>query len=269
MDAKLKALKVPELKEILSKASIPPGNAKKQDLINKILANPPAIDVFHSLHPGTKSNVQQVPPPVNDDLLAPPEEVDWTVEESTPAVITAPLKPTSEHIQKQSPASPPRSKQLAAPAPAPAPAAPPPPVQSTSTETPTSIDEEAAKRKARAARFNIDYVEPKKSTQPRKKKEKISSVPPSDDTDKLKARAERFGTSITKTSTRKRAAPVEQVDPEEQERRRKRAERLRREQNALVLLSQKLVPESGQRPWNKLIPRNRSAGGNVQNGLDK
>jgi len=69
--------------------------------------------------------------------------------------------------------------------PAPVPAqtqttAPPPNVQSTSTETPTSIDEEVAKRKARAARFNIDYVEPKKSNQQRQKKEKISTVPPSE-----------------------------------------------------------------------------------------
>ncbi|OAX44163.1 hypothetical protein K503DRAFT_765316 [Rhizopogon vinicolor AM-OR11-026] len=223
MDSKLKSLKVPELKEILSKASIPPGNAKKQDLINKILANPPAIDIFHTLYPNTKPSVtKQAPPPPNDDLLAPPEEVDWTVEEATPVVTPTPTTP------KQPPASPPKSsstsKQPPATVPAPA-TAHPPSVQSTSTETPTSTDEEAAKRKARAARFNIDYVEPTKSSQQRQKKEKISTASPREDPIKLQSRAERFGTSTTKTTTRKRAAPVEQVDPEEQERRRKRAER--------------------------------------------
>ncbi|KAG2059235.1 hypothetical protein BDR06DRAFT_949891 [Suillus hirtellus] len=188
MDTKLRALKVQELKEILQKASIPPGNAKKQDLINKILANPPAIDVFHTLHP--PKNSKPVPPPDHDDLLAPPEEVDWTVEVSIPV----------------EPASPPKKSEQ--PPPSPAPAAPAPP---------TLVLSEEDKRKARAARFGTTYVEPIQQ-QPKKAT--------GENFDKLKARAERFGTVPSATKARgKRTAPVENVDPEEQERRRKRAER--------------------------------------------
>ena len=71
------------------------------------------------------------------------------------------------------------------PAPEPEPAAvPPPPVQSTSTKALTPIDdEEVAKRKARAARFNIDYVAPKESSPQRQRKEKISIVSSSDVSD--------------------------------------------------------------------------------------
>ncbi|KAG1735079.1 uncharacterized protein EDB91DRAFT_567836 [Suillus paluster] len=198
MESKLKALKVTELKEILQKASIPPGNAKKQDLINKIIANPSAIEVFHTLHPGKK------PVPADDDLLAPPEEIDWAVEEAIPVVPPSP--------PKQAPASPPKPKQPLSP---PVPVAEPP--------APAPADEESEKRKARAARFGTTLVDPK---QPSPQQPKKVKVPSGEDADKLKARAERFGmtTSVTKTSG-KRVAPIEQVDPEEQERRRKRAER--------------------------------------------
>ncbi|KAG1807624.1 uncharacterized protein BJ212DRAFT_1485477 [Suillus subaureus] len=199
MDTKLRALKVQELKEILSKASIPPGNAKKQDLINKILANPPAIDVFHTLHPGTKpKNSKPAPPPsTDDDLLAPPEEIDWTVEES----ITV------------EPASPPKESEQPLPSPAPAVAAPPAP----EPEPAPAVQSEEDKRKARAARFGTAYVEPVQ-----KQPKKAAGEKP----DILKARAERFGFVASVAKGRgKRTAPVENVDPEEQERRRKRAER--------------------------------------------
>ncbi|KAG1771853.1 hypothetical protein EDD22DRAFT_862828 [Suillus occidentalis] len=194
MDTKLKALKVSDLKEILSKASIPPGNAKKQDLINKIIANPSAVDVFHTLHPGTKpKNSKPAPlPSTDDDLLAPPEEIDWTVEES---------------ITVESASPPEKSEQVGPPLPSPAPAP---------AAAPTPIQSEEDKRKARAARFGMTYVEPI-SHQPKKA---------GDNSDLLKARAERFGIVAPVTKARgKRTAPVENVDPEEQERRRKRAER--------------------------------------------
>ncbi|KAG1866724.1 hypothetical protein F4604DRAFT_948746 [Suillus subluteus] len=194
MDTKLRALKVQELKEILSKASIPPGNAKKQDLINKILANPPAIDVFHTLHPGTKPKISKPAPPpsTDDDLLAPPEEIDWMVEES----ITV------------EPASPPKTSEQPLPSPVPAATALPAPAP--------AVQSEEDKRKARAARFGTTYVEPVQK-QPKKAGE---------NPDILKARTERFGTVAPVAKGRgKRTAPVENVDPEEQERRRKRAER--------------------------------------------
>ncbi|KAG2356495.1 hypothetical protein BDR07DRAFT_1613050 [Suillus spraguei] len=189
MDTKLKALKVQELKEILSKASIPPGNAKKQDLINKILANSSAIDVFHTLHPAAKPKNSKPVPPADDDLLAPPEEIDWTVEESIPV-------------------EPPKESEQPLPSPAPAAAAPPPP----------TVQSEEEKRKARAARFGMTYIEPiqqqtKKAVGEAKSRQTQGP-----------SRAVWTVAFVTKARG-KRTAPIENIDPEEQERRRKRAER--------------------------------------------
>lgn len=62
MDAKLKALKVVDLKDILAKAAVSvPAKANKQDLIARILASNPALDVYHDLH--------SPKPPHNDDLV--------------------------------------------------------------------------------------------------------------------------------------------------------------------------------------------------------
>lgn len=62
MDAKLKLLKVVDLKAVLAKAQVQvPAKANKSDLIAKIIASKSAIDVYNSLYP-------------SDDLLAPPEE---------------------------------------------------------------------------------------------------------------------------------------------------------------------------------------------------
>lgn len=62
MDAKLKALKVVDLKQILAKANVSvPAKATKADLISRIQASKPALDAYASIYP-------------QDDLLAPPEE---------------------------------------------------------------------------------------------------------------------------------------------------------------------------------------------------
>ena len=144
MDAKLKALKVVDLKHILSSASVSvPAKATKNDLIAKILGSKEALDAHAKLYPP-------------DDLLAPPEEyatrslliyiltfsrVDWNVDqpesavEATPAPAPPPAKPTST--------------SAAAPAPA------------TTTEAPADADPELEKRRQRAARFGIPLVEPK------------------------------------------------------------------------------------------------------------
>jgi hypothetical protein len=63
MEAKLKSLKVPELKDILLKAAEPPpAKAAKADLIARILASEKAVAAY---------NTKFAP---KDDLLAPPEE---------------------------------------------------------------------------------------------------------------------------------------------------------------------------------------------------
>lgn len=107
------------------------------------------------------------------------------------------------------------------------------------------------KRKQRAARFGIPLVEPK--AKPTSAATKIQKSTPSSEVrilysyqqadlksvisgqvpDKLRARADRFGIKspaaapkeTSPGSKRKRTAPVVEVDPEESERRRKRAER--------------------------------------------
>jgi hypothetical protein len=116
-----------------------------------------------------------------------------------------------------------------------------------------SADEELEKRKARAARFGIALVEsskPKTKSAPvlALKAAKATEVSPTcfptqpcddalqlQDPGKLRARTERFGagkleqtgaTTVAAVSSKKRdAAVLEEVDLDEQERRRKRAER--------------------------------------------
>jgi len=65
MEAKLKALKVVDLKQILSSANVSaPAKSTKNDLIAKILSSKQALDAYAKLHPP-------------DDLLAPPEEYEY------------------------------------------------------------------------------------------------------------------------------------------------------------------------------------------------
>ncbi|KAH7905625.1 hypothetical protein BJ138DRAFT_1130381 [Hygrophoropsis aurantiaca] len=258
MDAKLKSLKVVELRDILIKASAPAqAKANKQDLINKILATPTAIQIYHQQYPSPQSKKapSSAPAPlISDDLaspcpltlrptlthvalqLAPPEDVDWIVEEHDVSALTpipAPPQPTKPPSQSSSTvdtssipstivSGKPSSTQGSAP----------PPQDATSTDT---IDQELVRRKARAERFGIPLVEVKKSRQPQSKKTPQSQTSTNggatpDDPEKLDARAARFGVakSTNKPQSRsgqKRAAPAEEVDVEELERRKKRAER--------------------------------------------
>jgi SAP domain-containing ribonucleoprotein len=165
MDAKLKALKVVDLKSILATASVSvPAKATKSDLIARIQASKPALAAYATLYP-------------TDDLLTPPEEsvlthfsiffisvlihprIDWNADQSPPAT-----KPTTS-IPIPSP-----------PAPAttiPAPAVSPPVI----TSTPT-IDPELEKRRQRAARFGIPLVEaPVKTTKSKPTLSKPTNAP--------------------------------------------------------------------------------------------
>ncbi|KAF8828963.1 hypothetical protein HHX47_DHR3000689 [Lentinula edodes] len=252
MEAKLKSLKVVDLKQILTRASaVPAGKANKADLIAKIIATPAAVDAFNALHPSKPA------PHSHDDLLAPPEEyglplfnaahspdfpleisLDWTVDEVPPSksdeAASEPTTETPAPLAAELTTAPISAQDIA----------PEPQVANTAESTSYPADAELEKRKQRAARFGIPLVE----TQPRQRlataiKTNVTATQPSDDAEKIKARAERFGLKIAangKTgpskdnqtspgSKRKRGAvappPEVEVDLEELERRRKRAER--------------------------------------------
>ncbi|KAJ4468213.1 hypothetical protein J3R30DRAFT_3715142 [Lentinula aciculospora] len=236
MEAKLKSLKVVDLKQILTKGNVTlSGKANKADLIARIVASPVAIDAFNTLYPSEPALT------AHDDLLAPPEDLDWTVDEVSLPKID---EPATEPITKASVPSP------AEPTTTPASGLQ---LASTSNEssktdfTPESVsntaDFELAKRKRRAARFGIPLVVHKAKTKSTTAKNADVPAHPIENVDKIKARAERFGlkteangkvSSVKDTQTspgskRKRdaAAPLAEVevDPEELERRRKRAER--------------------------------------------
>jgi len=197
MESKLKALKVADLKEILKKASVSfPPKATKADLIAKVLAEPAAVNVYNALHNPTGATPQQ-------DAPSKPKSV---------------AKPNTSAINP--PVSPKKAQEHA---PAPNLGSTTTPVTDPAVAT-TPEDPELEKHKARATRFGIPLVEPKQPKPTDRKPKNQQQL--ADDGQKLKTRAERFGTAETKRqSARKRGAPEEPVDPEELERRRKRAER--------------------------------------------
>lgn len=192
MEPKLKALKVVDLKAILATASVSlPAKANKQDLINTILASQPALDAYNTLH--------DVPVQV-DHHKAPEKKAE------PPAPVKA--KPAE---------APPKEEPVAEPTVAPEPAA----VELTPAAV---VDPELEKRKLRAARFGIPLVESKPD------RKNASRRKQSDDPERIKSRAARFGitTKPTTSPPSKRKAPAtvtEEVDAEELARRQKRAER--------------------------------------------
>lgn len=232
MESKLKALKVVDLKEILSKAQVTvTGKANKSDLITKIIASPEATKVYEEQYgsPASKDAstepIQAVSKPTSGAASSKPTELSGQLPNRTEAKPTssAPLSTSAAALTSS-------AKPVADIAAAPA----QPNVADTAPEDP-----ELERRKARAARFGIPLVEPTlpKSVKTGQQRNVAadSSGAPLDDPAKLEARAKRFGLSVAEAKARttkedsglskgtKRSAPA--VDPEEEEKRRKRAER--------------------------------------------
>ncbi|KAI0958708.1 hypothetical protein AcV7_004443 [Taiwanofungus camphoratus] len=165
MESKLKALKVVALKDILAKASVSaPSKANKQDLINKILATPAAINVYNAQHASSKpvSAPRQTPSPPkpaplpaqNHQSLVPPKDAA----SATPTA-QAPEKPPASSPTRPVSAAPPATKATASTS---STAKDPSPRESPATDG--TEDEELEKRKARATRFGLPLVE---TTQPK------------------------------------------------------------------------------------------------------
>ncbi|CAE6459251.1 unnamed protein product, partial [Rhizoctonia solani] len=173
MEAKLKALKVADLKEILTKSSTPiPSKANKADLIAKILATPEALKLAggESAPAAEEAPVEAPAKPVDDDLLAPPDEFDWDGTNAKPdAGASAEAKPA-----ESTPAAEPTTAATTEPVvpteggaakPAEGDASTPAEGESKPEEGAAKpVDEELERRKARAARFGIPFVENPVST---------------------------------------------------------------------------------------------------------
>ncbi|KAG8773101.1 hypothetical protein FRC12_002721 [Ceratobasidium sp. 428] len=186
MEAKLKSLKVADLKDILTKSNTPIGSkANKADLIAKILATPAALELAGG-GGGSEAVTKTVEGGAgaggagDDDLLAPPDEFDWEGGDAKDAAAPA---PAAEAKAEPAPAT---EAVASTEAPEPGPATrtttdTAPEAEAVASETPQSAeDPELERRKARAARFGVPLVESAAPTPPKKKgpRAKGKSDPP-------------------------------------------------------------------------------------------
>ncbi|KAF8348090.1 hypothetical protein F5887DRAFT_952085 [Amanita rubescens] len=190
MDASLKSLKVADLKLILSTAGLSaPARATKADLISRIQASPQATTAIRSLHPNLL-------PPDSPPLVSDPQPPSPEPPHPAPAITDAP--PADSDLERRQL----RAERFGVP------------LQPT--------DPELEKRKKRAERFGIPLLEtskPKNAANVRvflSVYQRIYTDGGVQDADKLKAHAD---------PGKKRSATAETLDVEEQERRKKRAER--------------------------------------------
>ncbi|TFY76039.1 hypothetical protein EWM64_g7974 [Hericium alpestre] len=214
MESKLKALKVVDLRDILSRASVPvPAKATKADLISKILASPPALNAYTEKYSPPTPSVPKDAPSAPSERIEPkaPKNGNQILTEAATASFVPKDKPSSSTAQ------PPKKSSKASPT---------APSESASSSL-TAPDDDLEKRKRRAERFGIPLVEAKPAATTNRPTS-IKGV--LDDPKKLNARAQRFGITTSADPkgpdvSLKRPAPTDDIDPEELERRRKRAER--------------------------------------------
>ncbi|KAG9046252.1 hypothetical protein FS837_004778 [Tulasnella sp. UAMH 9824] len=218
---KLNKLKVADLKPILQKVGLP-VSGKKNELVDRILASKEAL--------AAAGLGDEPAPAAQEDMNA--DLPDLPAEEP----IVSNTVPTPAHV----------------PAPVAAVPAAEPPAAATTTTAPEApkLDDEAERRRKRAERFGIPFVDEKKKAAPPAKPasgagaSKASgakpaaapAAPASPEEDRLRKRAERFGLPVatagaasngrTKGAAKETApAPAAVVDPAEEEKKRKRAER--------------------------------------------
>ncbi|CAE6449774.1 unnamed protein product [Rhizoctonia solani] len=149
-----------------------PSKANKADLIAKILATPDALKLAGGdSAPTEEAPAEETAKPVDDDLLAPPDEFDWDgTAEKPDAAMSAEAKPAAESVPPTESA--PATTTESTPAPAPTEDVVEPdasnPVEGESApaegDAAKTADEELERRKARAARFGIPLVENPVST---------------------------------------------------------------------------------------------------------
>ena len=99
-----KALKVVDLKDILSKAQVSvTGKANKPDLIAKILASQQAIDVYNQLHGGGSAQPSQDASPAPTSSLPKPPPVRLSTSPSVLLfIVSVASRPCCSHPKRAS-----------------------------------------------------------------------------------------------------------------------------------------------------------------------
>ncbi|KAG9004203.1 hypothetical protein FRB90_011044 [Tulasnella sp. 427] len=213
---KLNKLKIADLKPILAKVGLP-VSGKKNELVDRILASKEGL--------AAAGLSDDVAPAAGDDMNADLPDLPPSEEADAPNIV-------------------PIAASAAAPL-----AVEPPAAATTTSATTTEVpklDDEAERRRKRAERFGIPLVEEKKAQAPAKSTPKATASKAggakpaptnanpaaTEDPEKMRKRAERFGvplaapgTSNGRAKNTKETAPAAPVDPAEEERKRKRAER--------------------------------------------